>query len=419
MKNRKRKIRNLLRAVCFGTAVCLALTSCSLSEYPKTILLDDKADSPAPVEPGAFRYEMKKMYQQETVRLHIPSASAVEWTPTGDNRLVRVSQGEEGELIFNTVDYRYGFYEPLASFSGDEFSSYSLSPGGQWVVLKKAAVGQPSSLLLRSLNLNEEAETLHSLNTSSSADLSLTAFWSPNGRYFATIDWGDETWGLPGEGDRGTLYVYDCQEKILLNRRSVYAPRTDYRGVLSNDGQYLFAASMIEKDDNAYFWFTSEPTEMTEPDPNTAPGLLSFDAPVRSIAYTEREGIPTFLYTTPQMIGQVTITNSVLEMSRLKSVPRPREIAVTADGTAVAYLKETGSGKADIYLSALAADGLSEGSLLYKEVDLQTSLCFGSHDRCLLAETVSGNLSYDMGLAAEGGTAKWGWLSSSLVIELQ
>ena len=72
MKNRKRKIRNLLRVVCFGTAVCLALTSCSLSEYPKTILLDDKADSPAPVEPGAFRYEMKKRSEEHTSELQSP-----------------------------------------------------------------------------------------------------------------------------------------------------------------------------------------------------------------------------------------------------------------------------------------------------------------------------------------------------------
>lgn len=395
-------------------------------QEPKTVVLDAPEEPTGSEGPGVLQYQTKKIYHQDPENLPFPLTPAAAWTPTGDNRLVRAVRAEDGGLQFRAVDYRYGFFETVRRFARGTVTACSLAPGGGRAVLELQ--GEESrGLYLASLSSAEDEEPLQPLKYQGMGDLS-SAFWSPDGRYFAFVTWRLTEEELKPDSyyepwDYGTLTLVDTQYPEPSFTRDIDVPRGTYQGVLSNDGNYLLmtGTGQVTGEDNAYLWNTRERLLLVERGREENSSLVFFDSPVRSVVYTERDGVPTFLYTTPQMIGQVTIRNGLLKAGKLQSLARPDSLAVTADGTAVAYSKEAAGG-ADIYLARLSEKGLSEGTLLYKNAEAGMTLCFGSHDRCLLAEVLSARLTRSDGAEKEGeGTEilPATWTSATLVIELR
>ena len=408
------------RIISLGAAFCLCAGLCACSgSGASTFLLEEAESSPAPEEEGELRYELGKIYiQTEEILPAWLTGPTVQWTSAGDNRLVRLCYDEESNRIMvRWENYVFGFYEVIRYQAGYLLSS-SLSPGGRYWTFDRVLTDGSTNRYTASLSTPNLPAPGDSLNSSADNLCADEIMWSENGLYRAR---------LPFE----TSYYKDSEVLLLtvedmttgkIRNVPVGLPFLGYSGGVSNDGNFCHLWAGQYDNNPSYVLISLQGG-------NTYTWEAPLDEPVRSAAFFTYEGAPAVLFTTDGMIGLITgLSEGKPQISRLKAVTRPGNLAVTQDGSAVAYLRETGGGMADLYLCRLHNGSLTVETLLYRGIDSSATLSFNATGRCLLLEY----FTYESGYfpwsedppKMEEGDEKYpalyeGRVSHSMVIELK
>ena len=417
-----------------AACLCAGLSGCSGAESAQTYWLEEETAGISPEENGELSYEVRRIYALDEgsvpERLAGPT---VQWSYDDDSRLVRLLYNKENySLQLRREDYRFGFYDTIRYQQGFICGS-SLSPGGRyWVFdLVKPHTGETSrytadlsaaELPLREMESEEEFLPCWGL------------FWSRDGLRWARIP----------AAPFAPVLVEDSQTGEETGRwEDVSLPYLEEFWSLGMEPFFRYYGGEVSEDGRfCHFWAIDQMEESERSDNylllGTAGGepyqwTPSLEEPIRSAVFCSYQDSQAVLFTTPGMIGLITgLEEGDPQVQRLRAVTRPRNLAVTADGSAVAYLRETGGDKADVYLCRFREGKLTEEKLVYRGIDSTAVLSFNANGKCLLLEYLSyesGPYLWDEDQAVDDGEdykendkedrISGGYISHSLVIEFE
>ena len=258
------------------------LTGCHFASS-KTIIMDIPAESEISAKPGILQMKLKKIHSVDTP---VGSANDVvmgyAWDNTDPTRLLLLKATDQKAIQVLRIDYRYGFYDEIFTYTSPTVLYASLSPGGQYLVYAEYPSGDATvtssdgSLPEGDLEISSEKEIRFTLCDLTSGeqktfamegmvpsewrnkidpDASFVAYsemfgcWSNNGGALAV-------WALPGN------YVQDAVVSIItfsdMQSRSCLVPLLGYVSAVNEEGTALIAAQYSDpgaKEGPNYFYY--------------------------------------------------------------------------------------------------------------------------------------------------------------------
>lgn len=258
------------------------LTGCHFVSS-KTIIMDIPADSEVSAEPGALQMKLKKIHSVDTpVESANEAVMGYAWDNTDPTRLLLLKATDKKAIRVLRMDYRYGFYDEIFTYTSPTMLYASLSPGGQYLVYAEYPSGDATakssgdSLPEGDSEISSEKEirfTLCDLTNGEQKTFSMKGMvpseWrnkiDPDAASVAYSDmfgcWSNDggalaVWALPGN------YVQDAVVSVItfsdMQSRSCLVPLLGYVSAVNEEGTALIAAQYSDpeaKEGPNYFYY--------------------------------------------------------------------------------------------------------------------------------------------------------------------